>query len=129
MLQMCAMPIDDITQTSVWLSSPYAFLLTNDKCYQRAVQYTRNILVKFKYNDYLQLYSRPDCRPLFCALNGNIFDYYYDYDESLRICDELLQYQFADNRQSNHTNASDRIKEFLQTLYDILEKKRAKTTV
>lgn len=98
--------------------------MSSDKCFQRALQYTRNILCKFTYQDFLKLYNNQVAPPLFCALDGKINDYYYEPEESADILSELLHYQFNFTDDGIHTET--KVREFLQTLYDILEKKRQK---
>lgn len=122
MLKSCTIPIENVISTSHWLNSSFKFIMNSDKCFQRAVQFVRTMLCKFTYFDYLKLYK--STTPIFCALNGKIFDYYYDYNESLKICVELLEYQFHGDGSISQLM---QIKEFIQTLYDILEKKKAKT--
>jgi len=65
--------------------------------------------------DYHKYYSNPSVKPYFNAY-GRVYDeVYYGVDRSVEIAEELLSYQFDNNDEL--------ITEFLQTLYNVLDKK------
>lgn len=58
------------------------------------------------------------CQPLFDCTSGHIYDYYYSVEESAEKLQELISYQC--NYDSDFT------KEFLQVVYNILDRKEEK---
>ena len=61
------------------------------------------------------MYNHPDCQPIFSAGFGNFETYYYNVENSIKIMDELIQFQCGGDE--------DAILDFVTTLYKVLERK------
>lgn len=64
--------------------------------------------------DFNQYYSQTNVTPYFNAYSRDCKSIYYTLDESVRIANELLDYQFE--------NDTDAIKVFLRNLYEVVDK-------
>lgn len=107
-------PIKNLMICSLWKQNEkYSFILKSDRFYLRAIQKLNNIFSSMTYNQFLQYYAGKT--PIFNAYTGDINVYYYNINTCVNILDMLLKYQFDNN--------IDHIKDFLQKLHNILEKK------
>lgn len=112
-------PIEGITKHRVWLTHPdLRFLSLQDKEVKGALFNWTNQLLGWSCHDFNDLYSAPDCTPIFGAGYSPINDYYYTPDESVNILDELLHYQY--------NNDDEQCMIFMTDLYNVLERKLPK---
>lgn len=82
---------------------------------KKAVASFKDSLTTYSMQDFQDMYNKPDCQPIFSAGYGNFDNYYYNIQNSVKIMQELIQYQFD--------NDEDAIIDFVTTLYNVIERK------
>lgn len=75
-------------------------------------------LVGYTLADYQKLYGDENTQPIFCAVTVPFEDYYYSIENSVKIMDELIQFQCDYD--------DDGVIEFYTALYNVLERKKPK---
>lgn len=107
-LNPCCPPLN-IVSTDVWLKSRFRFEPRYWPKLVKAEGLFNTELSKMTIQEFVKYYNT--CVPLFSAPNGNM-DYYYDVNESFRILNELLIFQFG----AGH------VRSFINILYQVLDK-------
>lgn len=109
-------PPENIVDHPVYLNSDMARYRGNNCKVQDALDVFSKKLLPWSLQDYWnEIYSKPDCNPIFSAGHTKFSDYYYDIDDSLDVLNKLLMYQF--------NNDEDLVYSFLETLYNVVERK------
>lgn len=115
-------PPDAICKHKLWRNDEeypeLRFKNLTDRVVKVAIKSFSDSLTVYSMDDYQTLYNHPDCRPIFGAGYGNVEDYYYNVEASVKVLIKLVEFQFSDDPE--------RINFFVTTLYDVLERKRPK---
>lgn len=112
-------PLAGIVSTQQWLKHPeLRFMRCDHELVKSFLDAKSEELCYWSIHDFYMFYSQPSCFPTFMAGYQNISDTYYNVEDSLIIINKLLQFQFDSDVVQ--------IKSFLQTVYDILERKLPK---
>lgn len=120
-------PIDGILKTKDWIYGPYSTFLRSDKTIKRA---TEVIKIQSMHYTYLQLYDKytsDDCFPIWGANSLEDFnEYYFDLDTSIKIVEELLDYQIQYMEDFETMTLHEGKIKFCTDLYNVLEKVKPK---
>lgn len=109
-------PPEAIVKHRVWRSDPdLRFKNVNDREIKAAICSFKDNLTTYTMTEYQEMYNQPDCQPIFSAGFGNFETYYYNVENSIKIMDELVQFQCGGDE--------DAILDFVTTLYNVLERK------
>lgn len=109
-------PTTAITRHKVWRENPaLRFKTSADPLVKPVIASFNDELMTWSIHDYQEMYNDPKCKPIFSAVIGEFEDTYYDKETSIKILMELLKYQCSDDE--------DGVKDFMQTLYNVLERK------
>ncbi|AKC42760.1 non-structural protein 1 [Cherax quadricarinatus densovirus] len=109
-------PPEAIVKHRIWRCDPeLRFKNVNDKEIRNAISSFKDTLTTYSMNEYQKMYNNPDCIPIFSAGYGNYETYYYNVENSLKIMDELVNYQCGGDEEA--------IIDFVTTLYNVLERK------
>nr|CAI5837607.1 unnamed protein product [Callosobruchus analis] len=105
-------PIKAILSTRLWLDSKWKFV-DPQKYWVRVIcdKFNKNFVLKSTQE--IGTYFG-DVKPLYRAPNGMMNDYYYSIDESVAVINELLMYQFNQDRVA--------VRQFLKDRYNICNK-------
>nr|QUS52556.1 NS1 [Mute swan feces associated ambidensovirus 7] len=113
-------PIVNIINHPDWLSDPdLKFMRADNKIVKDVIDMFMAQLCIWNFHDFNSLYKRSECVPTFAAGFTDNNEYYYNINDSINILIKLLEHQFS--------NDYDRIQEFMENLYKVLEKKIPKT--
>lgn len=108
-------PLINIVDHPVYLESPIARYRSSSCKIQDGVDVFAKKLMRYSVEDfYNNIYSNPECIPIFSAGHVDVDSYYYDIEDSLDVINKLLNVQF------NHKEED--IYDFLRVLYDILNR-------
>lgn len=113
-------PVNAIYQTSFWQNSTFKFILPSDSCFDRAMTNIQTRLTNWSFNDFVHHYA--ETSPIFCAVQNDMKNYYYDIKNSSSAILRLLKYQLNIEYDDFDFQCTV-IKEFLESLYNICEKK------
>ena len=114
---MC--PPEGIVKHRLWRSEDaLKFKNLTDKEVKSAMQVFKDTLTTWSIHDFQNLYNNKNCNPVFSAGYTSVDTYYYNVEESLAVMIKLIEYQFC--------NESDVVLDFVNTLFDVLERKRPK---
>lgn len=109
-------PIENIIDHPAYLESNLRMIRGRNCKLQDALEVIKVTFMRWSMKDfYDNIYSKPDCIPVFSAGHNPVKDVYYNVEESVNILDELLQYQFNHNDELIYT--------FLLDLYNVLDRK------
>ncbi len=112
-------PTKNICNHIAWLENDeLQYLRQDNRTVQNVIDSFCHLTCKWSINEFWDMYNAGNCEPAFNCYNGNITSMYYTLEESLDVLDTLLLFQFND--------AIELVQEFLQNLYDIIERKKAK---
>nr|QOD39502.1 NS1 [uncultured densovirus] len=119
-VKLCEMyptcPPAAIVNNRVWLKDvELRFKTLADKEVKSALNNYTQQLTTWNMKDYQELYSKSDCEPVFSAGYGNFDTYYYNVENSIKILDELIEYQCGGDE--------DAIMDFVTTVYNVVERK------
>nr|QUS52543.1 NS1 [Mute swan feces associated ambidensovirus 4] len=110
----CMPPSNLITQ-KVWLDNEdLRFKSMSDRYICQAVTVYQNTLLGMRMADYMKIYNKPDCQPIFAAGTRPFHEYYYDIDKSVEILDKLISFQCFDDEED--------VIEFITALYNVVER-------
>lgn len=108
-------PLINIVDHPVYLESPLARFRSSSCKVQDGVDVFGKKLMRYTTEDfYTNIYSKPDCVPIFSAGHMSIDNYYYDIEDSLDIVNKLLMFQFDHDEESVHN--------FVRDLFNILDR-------
>lgn len=117
-------PTNAIYQTKMWQESDFKFILPSDQVYIRALLNLQTTLAQWNIDAFIDLYLHST--PVWCAVFTDFYDYYYGIEDSFEYMIRLLVFQLnLDFEEADIQRIH--IKTYLQELYDVCEKKRAKT--
>lgn len=109
-------PPENIVDHPVYLNSEMARYRGNNCKVQDALDVFSKKLLPWSLEDYwTEIYSKPDCTPIFSAGHTKFNEYYYDIEDSLDVLNKLLMFQFD--------NDEELVYRFLKTLYNVVERK------
>ena len=109
-------PPENIVDHPVYLKSDLASYRGNNCKVQDALDVFGKTLLTWSIEDYWnELYSKPECTPIFSAGHTKFSEYYYDVQDSLDIIGKLLFFQFD--------NDEDRVYNFVETLFNVCERR------
>lgn len=109
-------PIGHVFNTTLWANSKYKWLPRSNTLLQKCVEYIGLEYCEKNVEEFYQIYQKIDPKNLiFNAPFGNIESYYYDLKTSIYVLEELLLFQFHDDKQ--------KVKDFLKMLLNVLDKK------
>nr|QOD39565.1 NS1 [uncultured densovirus] len=109
-------PPEAIVKHPEWRKIPdIRFQGLGEKIIKNSIISYKNELCSKSMAEYQEIYNRKDCMPVFSAGVGQFDDTYYNEECSVKIMEQLLEFQFD--------NDDEVIGEFVQTLYNILERK------
>uniref|UniRef100_A0A8D8WBT3 Non-capsid protein NS-1 n=1 Tax=Cacopsylla melanoneura TaxID=428564 RepID=A0A8D8WBT3_9HEMI len=112
-------PVNSILQTRHWAESEFGMIHRGDKLLATVLNSCALEICDMSMTDLFQRYSSLEFNNLiFAAPMGNVEDTYYDIEESVRVLEELLLFQFD--------NDVEIVQVFLADLVDVLDKKRQK---
>ncbi|XP_060858292.1 uncharacterized protein LOC132935693 [Metopolophium dirhodum] len=98
-----------------YMNANLNYLCANDKYVTRDIDLWTIKLMHWSLKDYSNYYKDETVHPYFNAYNRSFDHVYFDVNESLRIANELLMYQFDNN--------SENVFYFLTDLLNILDKR------
>jgi hypothetical protein len=115
-LKSPCVPLSNIVRTEDWLSNKLLCNMRDDNNLVKSVIDAWCCRIcRYTFNDFYELYSAQNCKPLFHAGNMPVNVVYYDIDTSLEIINELLKFQFDSD--------AIQVTRFLQSVYDVMERK------
>jgi hypothetical protein len=110
-------PLDSIVRTRRWLESPFKFVRTSEKTFQTVIDTLNSEWIGLDLPAINSRWNNTAYRfwedPEWCSING----LRYSLNESAQIAEQLLIFQ---------TGSSDGVKDFIQTLYDVLSRRHNK---
>lgn len=113
-------PIINICNHPLWLNDKdLKFMRADNKLVKDVTDMFMSTLCVWNLYDFNILYKRPNCKPSFAGGFVDNNDFYYNINDSVNVLIKLLEFQF--------NNDYDQIQQFMQNLYDIIEKKLTKT--
>nr|QRQ90264.1 MAG: nonstructural protein [Parvoviridae sp.] len=108
-------PLIAVLNHREWLLDPQVQFMRNDnKLVQSVMDNWSHIINNWKLDNFISLYNDPKCKPYFEAPTDEIFNYYYTVEESLKILEDFLSFQFNGNELA--------IYDFLMDVHDICER-------
>ena len=114
---MC--PVEGILNHPTWLlDKDLQFLNQSDREVQAVINNWTKQLCTWTIHDFNTLYSDENCKPIFGAGYGNISDYYYNVETSVKVLDDLVNYQCNEDPEL--------VLAFMSDLFNILERKLPK---
>lgn len=109
-------PPEAIVKHRVWRNDDdLRFKNVGDKEIKSAIASFKDNLTTYSMVDFQEMYNKDSCVPIFSAGFGAYDNYYYNIENSLRIMEELVQFQCG--------NDEDATLDFVTTLYNVLERK------
>nr|QOD39552.1 NS1 [uncultured densovirus] len=109
-------PPEAIVKHRVWRDdSDLRFKNVGDREIKAAINSFKDNLTTYDIFDFQKMYNKETCNPIFSAGFGNFDTYYYNIENSVKIMDELVRFQCGDDE--------DGIMDFVETLYNVLERK------
>lgn len=109
-------PPEAIVKHKVWRNDPdLRFKNVSDKEIKAAINSFKDNLTTYSIFDFQTMYNNEICQPIFSAGFGNFETYYYNIENSIKVMDELIRFQCGDDE--------DAIFDFIETLYNVLERK------
>lgn len=109
-------PPEAIVKHRVWRNDPdLRFKNVSDREIKAAICSFKDNLTTYSMQEFQDMYNKEDCQPIFSAGFGNFENYYYNVENSLKIMDELIQFQCGHDE--------DAILDFVTTLFNIIERK------
>lgn len=110
-------PPEAIVKHPLWLTDEeLRFKTLADREIKSAISNWTNQLTSWSMADYQKLYNDPKCNPIFSAgYGGNFETYYYNIENSVNVLEELVSFQCNED--------SEQIYNFMNTLYNVLERK------
>lgn len=112
-------PLAGIISTRQWLThKDLRYLRADNETVKSFLDAKSEEMCYWTLYDFQSFYSQDNCYPTFMAGYQPLEDKYYSINDSLVILNKLLAYQFDDDVVQ--------IKSFLQTLYNVLERKLPK---
>nr|QTE04034.1 MAG: nonstructural protein [Dendrocopos leucotos parvoviridae sp.] len=118
-------PIDSITVSHCWISSKYRFIGNDHKVVNNVIRSVKNRINTWMYEDFKNFYNNRFSLQ-FAAFKESTLTYYYLRDESAEIIEKLLLFQYLDLAAANGVTVEEQVTLFLQEVYDICFKKKAK---
>lgn len=116
MTQSPCCPLANIVRTKRWLQDPTLMLMRDDdRMVKNLVDAWQSLVCTWTVYDFMEFYNRETCKPLFHCGSMPFEDVYYDRENSLRILNLLLKYQFNEDYNL--------ILEFVNKLYQVCERK------
>nr|QTE03938.1 MAG: nonstructural protein 1 [Turdus hortulorum Iteradensovirus] len=117
-------PMDHVFQTRDWYTGKYKYLISSDKLVKRCYSILQKQLMNWSYNDFLNHYRKDDTKLIFGAPSLDTFnDYYMSLEDSIDAIEELLDFQLSNISEFSDLNVTDKKREFVTDLWDVLEKK------
>lgn len=108
-------PTHHVLSTSLWLESKFRFWDINCTLIRNCLKIVNNQINNLSFSDlYIHLKTIEPQNLIFNAPICNIFNYYYSINESIDVLENLLKFQFYNDREQ--------IEEFLQNLYNVIDK-------
>lgn len=112
-------PLAGIISTRQWLThKDLRYLRADNETVKSFLDAKSEEMCYWTLHDFNTFYSQPYCNPTFMAGYQPLEDKYYSVNDSLTILNKLLAYQFDDDVVQ--------IKSFLNTFYNVLERKLPK---
>lgn len=112
-------PLAGIISTRQWLThKDLRYLRADNETVKSFLDAKSEEMCYWTLYDFQSFYNQPNCYPTFMAGYQPLEDKYYSVEDSIIILNKLLAYQFDDDVVQ--------IKSFLQTFYNILERKLPK---
>lgn len=109
-------PPEAIVKHKVWRSDPdLRFKNVGDREIKAAINSYKDNLTTYTMSEFQSMYNKESCVPIFSAGFGNFDTYYYNVENSIKIMEELIQYQCGGDE--------DATLDFVTTLYNVLERK------
>nr|QOD39597.1 NS1 [uncultured densovirus] len=109
-------PPEAIVKHRVWRDDPdLRFKGVCDREIKAAICSFKDSLTTYSMTDYQEMYNKETCQPIFSAGFGNFETYYYNIENSVKIMDQLVQFQCGDDE--------DATLDFVTTVYNVLERK------
>nr|QOD39532.1 NS1 [uncultured densovirus] len=109
-------PPEAIVKHKVWRNDPdLRFKNIGDREIKAAISSFKDNLTTYSIFEFQDMYNKETCKPIFSAGFGNFETYYYNIENSIKIMDELVRFQCGDDE--------DAIFDFIETLYNVLERK------
>lgn len=125
-LRYACVPLQSVTSSNIWQASQFRFIDQTNLRFRDVLQSLRKRLSLWDYNSFIKLYTADPRECLWEAINTKFDDYYYDPYISFTILRDLLEYQFNDIAMNENLSLFETVKNFMQEVYDICEKKRPK---
>lgn len=117
-------PMDHVFQTRDWYTGKYKYLISSDKIVKRCYNILQKQTMNWRYSDFMKHYSDLNTKLIFGAPSLDTFhDYYMTVEESIDAIEELLDFQLSNMSEFSDLNVTEKKKEFITDLWDILEKK------
>jgi hypothetical protein len=113
-------PIVNIINHPLWLEDDdLKFMRADNKIVKDVIDMFMAQLCTWNLYDFNALYKRPECEPTFAGGFSDNNDYYYNISDSVNILIKLLEFQFSNDYEI--------IQQFMQDVYNVIEKKLPKT--
>lgn len=112
-------PPESIVKTAAWRQcEDLRFKSVSDPFIKIAINVFKNEIAAYTLKDFNDMYSHPECKPLFFSGITPYDQYYYNVENSIQIMSDLVNYQCH--------GEEDAILDFVTTLYNVLERKLPK---
>ena len=109
-------PPEAIVKHKVWRDdADLRFKNVSDREIKAAINSFKDSLTTYSMIDFQNMYNKEKCDPIFSAGFGNYETYYYNIENSVKIMDDLVQFQCGGDE--------DATMDFVNTLYNVLERK------
>jgi hypothetical protein len=108
-------PCEAIVKTEAWRDHEnLRFKTMADREIKAAISSYKNSLTGWSMLDYQKMYNNEKCVPIFSAGYCEFEKYYYNVHNSLKVMDELIDYQFDSDHEA--------ILDFVTCLFNVLER-------
>ncbi|XP_046466077.1 uncharacterized protein [Neodiprion pinetum] len=109
-------PVNHIFGISLWYNSEYKFWNRQSPLFQSIIKIVGNFYNELSVSELAEYFTSLEPQNLiFNAPMGNVQNYYYSPEESLSICEKLIDFQFRSNRRE--------IQNFYETLFNVVDRK------
>lgn len=124
LMSIVCYPMDHVFQTRDWYKGKYKYLISTDKIVKRCYNILQKQTMNWNYKDFLEHYKQNNSILIFGAPSRDTFnDYYMTLEESIDSVEELLDFQLNNLSEFSDLNVTDKKKEFITDLWDVIEKK------
>jgi len=109
-------PPEAIVKHRIWRQTPeIRFKNVGDREIKAAINSFKDNLTTYSMFDFQKMYNNEKCVPIFSAGVVSYENYYYNIENSVKVMEELIHYQCGGDE--------DAILDFVETLYNVLERK------